>query len=172
VVLVLIAASVLLLAFGMSGADVVERHQLAIAKPVEEQYSKEGGCGPGGGEVLERSDFSDMDEAESSEVDLALDVDTLGRELLLRVLEGDEVDTKEIVTPRFLEDLEYNRAVLKNAELEKLQIERQGKYWIQVRTPFHLPPRMEGVPGKAGMAQLRMVFMDGRWKLHELGLSQ
>jgi hypothetical protein len=169
VVLALIAASVLLLAFGMSGSDVAEKHRLAIAIPVEEQCSEEGDCGPGG---LERSDFSDMDAAASSEVDLALDVDTLGRELLLRVLEGDEEDTKEIVTPRFLEDLEYNRAVLKNAELEKLQTERQGKYWIQGRTPFHLPSRMEGVPGKTGMAQFRMVFMDGRWKLHELGLSQ
>jgi hypothetical protein len=173
-VLALIAVSALVLAFGMSGSDVanvVERPRRAIAVPVEEQYSEVGDHGPGGREGPERSGYSELDAEASSGMDLMLDVDTLRKDLILRVLEADEEGTKEIVTPRFFEDLEYNRAILQHAELEELQIERQGNFWIQGRTPFHLPPPMEGLPGKTGLAQLRMVFMDGRWKLHELGLS-
>ena len=170
-VLVLLAGSVLLLAFFLSGADLTNRRSHAVTLPVEEQYSEEEQFGPEARSAGHESTSSGHAADAEAAPDLTMDVNALGRELLLKVLESDEEDTKELVTPRFLEDLEYNRAVLRSADLENLEVERQGTYWIQGKTPYHLPPPTEGVPGKAGVAQLRMVFMDGRWKLHELGLS-
>jgi hypothetical protein len=109
-------------------------------------------------------------EAESSDGELEANIDTVGRELLLKVLEGNEEETKEIVTPTFLEDLEYKRAIIKGSDITKLQFERQGKYWVQGSSPCELLPSVEGERKKAGVARLRMVFMDGRWKLHDLNV--
>jgi len=108
---------------------------------------------------------------EASSGELGRDIETVGRELLQKVVECSEEETKEIATPRFLEDLEQNRAVIKASDLTRLKFEREGRYWVQGQTPYDLPASSEGDSGKSGVAQLRMVFMDGRWKLHELGLS-
>jgi len=110
-------------------------------------------------------------KGEAASGELGRDIDTVGRELLQKVLESNDEETKDIATPRFLEDLEQNRAIIKGSDLTRLKFEREGKYWVQGNTPYDLPPSDEGDPGKAGVAQLRMVFMDGRWKLHELGVS-
>lgn len=58
-------------------------------------------------------------------MELALEVDDIGRELLLKVLEGGGEETKDLMTPRFLEDLEENRAILQNADLARLQLEER-----------------------------------------------
>jgi hypothetical protein len=134
----------------------------------EEQYSEQERFGFGAGR---QGSAASAGEGEASGAELTADVDALGRDLLLKVLEAKDEEAKALVSPRFLEDLEYNRAILRSADLEKLEIERQGKYWIQGRTPCQLPSRAEGVPSKVGVAQLRMVFMNGRWKLDELGVA-
>jgi len=107
---------------------------------------------------------------EASSGELGRDIETVGRELLQKVIEADEEETKEMVTPRFLEDLDQNRDIIRSSDLAKLHFERQGRYWVQGNTPYELAPRVEGDRGKAGTAQLRMVFMEGRWKLHDLNL--
>jgi len=131
---------------------------------VEEQWVDEEASGLSG--VSERPEA----EGEASSGDPAANIETVGREMLQKVLEANDEETREMVTPRFLEDLDYNRAIIKGSDLTQLKFERQGRYWVQGNTPYELPPRVEGDQGKAGMAQLRMVFMEGRWKLHDLNL--
>lgn len=96
---------------------------------------------------------------------------TVGKELVLKVIESNDEDTRDIATPKFLADLDYNRTILSSTDLDKLQVQRQGKFWLQGTAPYHLTPRVDGDHGRAGMTLLRLVYLDGQWKVHDLNVQ-
>jgi hypothetical protein len=122
----------------------------------------------------EENDSRDVSGGESQNSDPLKPVanpQTVGKELVLKVIESNDEDTRDIATPKFLADLEYNRAILNSTDLDKLQVKCQGKFWLQGTAPYQLPPRVDGEPGKAGVALLRLVYLDGQWKVHDLNVQ-
>jgi len=121
--------------------------------------------GPGGAE--ERR-ISGTGEEASAPTDTMVNAASIARDLVSLFLDGSDEDREEVASARFLNDLQYNLLMLRLTDLSQLAGDVRGMYWLTARAPHELPPRVDNDPGKTGTTVLSILFLDGRWKLHDL----
>jgi len=169
-----LAASCLLLINWMIGPDGAKSHHRAAAEKaltISTKVEPEEAYQPDGWSGVEDPGIRGGGGESSIAGGLTAYAESIARELVSKVLEGDDAERREIATAIFLDDLEFNLAILRTADLADSVVRSRGRYCLEVKAPYQLPPRIDSEPGKAGTAQLLLVFMDGTWKLHELTLQ-
>jgi len=121
--------------------------------------------------VVEERRIPGAREEASAPTDTLVNAASIARDLVSLFLDGSDEDRQEVASARFLSDLQYNLLMLRLTDLSQPACEVRGMYWLTARAPHRLPPRFDNDPGKTGTTQLSILFLDGRWKLHDLSIQ-